>query len=369
MNEMTAPAPQYGINVKGDRLAPVTQTLDGVDLNELWNEFSDLLQIWNAERIALTDLLVFDTTASAEAVAQNSEVASFEEATELGVPRAAELPGNGLLVGYRFRDYDLSGRFSWKALRDWDARQVRSVMDNILSADNKLVTGMIFRRLFSNTRTVNEFGAPVWDFYDGVAPGPPQFLTRTFPTTETHFITTQSSQIDSDTIFDAIRLITRKGYGLHPNSKMLLITNSDEGELIMQWRKGLESRPKQGAETQGPISEYSFIPAIDQLPWITADGMLVGTQAPGDLWGIKIWGTWGPVSLIQSDYVPPGYSALITTYGPNSPYNPIGFRQHFMITSCPTNHKRTPTNVAQRSIQSLGLAQIQAHSGRHQARR
>jgi len=97
----------------------------------------------------------------------------------------------------------------------------------------------------------------------------------------------------------------------------------------MQWRQGLESRPKEGTETEGPISEYSFIPAIDQPPWITSDGMLVGTQAPGDVWGIKVWGTWGPVSLIQSDYVPPGYSALITTYGPNSPYNPIGFRQHF----------------------------------------
>jgi hypothetical protein len=326
---MTAPAPQYGINVRGDRLAPVTQTLDGVDLNVLWDEFRDLLDIWNNERTSLTDLLVFDTTVSAEAVPQNTEVASFEEATELGAPRGAGSPGNGLLVGYRFRDYDLAGRFGWKFLRDADVRQVRSVMDNILSADNKLVSGMIFRRLFSNTRTVNEFGAPVWDFYDGQSPGPPSYLTRTFSDSETHFITTQSSQIDSDTVFDAIRLITRKGYGLHPNSKMLLLTNPDEGELIMQWRQGLESRPKEGSETEGPISVYSFIPALDQPPWITPDGMLVGQQAPGDLWGVKIWGTWGPVSLIQSDFVPPGYAALITTYGPNSPYNPIGFRSHF----------------------------------------
>lgn len=211
---MTAPNPQYGISVKGDVL--VNSTLDGVDLNHLWDEFRDLLAVWNKERTLLTDLLVFDTTTPAEAVPQNGEVASFEEATERGVPKSANIPGNGLLVGYRFRDYDLAGRFGWRFLRDADVRQVRSVMDGILSADNKLVTGTIFRRLFSNTRAVNEIGAPVFDLYDGVAPGPPQYLTRTFPESETHFLTSEASQIDS---------------------KILILANPDQGEQIMQWRQ------------------------------------------------------------------------------------------------------------------------------------
>jgi hypothetical protein len=41
-------APQYGINVKGDVL--VNATADGIDLNHLWDEFRDLLAIWNQER-------------------------------------------------------------------------------------------------------------------------------------------------------------------------------------------------------------------------------------------------------------------------------------------------------------------------------
>jgi hypothetical protein len=137
----------------------VDSTLDGVDLNHIWDEFRDLLAVWNKERQSLTDLLVFDTTASTEAVAQNGEVASFEEATDLGVPKSANIPGNGLLVGYRFHDYDLAGRFGWRFLRNADVRQVRSVMDGILSADNKLITGTIFRRLFS-TRGLSTRLAP-----------------------------------------------------------------------------------------------------------------------------------------------------------------------------------------------------------------
>jgi hypothetical protein len=322
----TAPTPQYGISVKGDVL--VNQTACGVDLNALWDEFRDLLDVWNKERTSLTDLLVFDTTVSAEAVPQNGEVASFEEATELGVPKSANIPGNGLLVGYRFRDYDLAGRFGWRFLRDADVRQVRSVMDGILSADNKLVTGTIFRRLFSNTRTVNEIGAPVYDLYDGTAPGPPQYLTRTFPVTESHFLTSQASQIDSDDIFDAIRLITRKGYGTQTNSKLLILANPDQGEHIMQWRHGLQSRPAEGAESEGPISQYDFIPATDQPAFITPAGELIGEQVPGEWGGVKVWGSWGPSLLVQSDFVPPGYVAVIASYGPNSPYNAIGFRQH-----------------------------------------
>jgi hypothetical protein len=85
---MTALTPQYATLVKGDVL--VNQTACGVDLNALWDEFRDLLDVWNKERTGLTDPLVFDTTVSAEAVPQNGEVASFEEATGLGVPEVGQ---------------------------------------------------------------------------------------------------------------------------------------------------------------------------------------------------------------------------------------------------------------------------------------
>src|SRR5437016_2452951 len=93
----TAPNAQYGTNVRGDVL--VDRTSDGVDLNHVWEEFATLLDVWNKERTSLTDLLVFKTTATGEAVPQNVAVPSFEEATEFGVPRSANLPGDSLLLG------------------------------------------------------------------------------------------------------------------------------------------------------------------------------------------------------------------------------------------------------------------------------
>jgi hypothetical protein len=324
----TAPNPQYGISVRGDALR-VASLRDGTDLDAVWQLFQDALTIWKNERSSITDLLTFKTTLHAEAVPQNFNVGSFEQATEQGVPRSANVPGNALLMGYKFKDHDLAGRFSWRFLRDADRRQVDAVINGVLSADNKLTTGSILRAIFQNTRSHNEWGATVFDLYDGTAPGPPSYLGRTFPDTETHYIASQASQIDSVDIEDAIRLIRLKGYGNQPNSKILIFCNPEpEGEAIMSWRAGHASRSAEGSETEGPIAKYDFIPALDQPAFITPAGELVGEQVPGELWGVKVWGTYGPAVLVQSDFIPVGYVAVVASYGPDSPYNLVGFREH-----------------------------------------
>jgi len=159
-------------------------------------------------------------------------------------------------MGHPFRDTDLAGRFSWKFLRDADRRQVESVINGILAADNQQTTGSIMRALFTNTRKENEFGATVFDLYDGTAP----YLGRTFTDSENHYIASGASVIDSQDVEDAIKLLVRKGYGTHTGSRILVLANPDEAELIMSWRAGHESRPEEGAETSGPIAKYDFIP-------------------------------------------------------------------------------------------------------------
>jgi hypothetical protein len=163
-------------------------------------------------------------------------------------------------MGYAFKDHDLLGRFSWKFLRDADHRQVESVMNGMLAADNKLTTGSIRRSMFRKSRGRNEFGATVYGRYDGTAPGPVQYVGRTFPETESHYPASGASVIDSGDIEDAIKLITRKGYSTQTNSRILIVANPDEGQEVMGWRAGHESRPEEGAETSGPIGKYDSIP-------------------------------------------------------------------------------------------------------------
>lgn len=323
---MTAPNAQYGINVVGDLL--VNATADGVDLNAVWNEFRDLLNLWNRERTSLVDLLVFPTTATGEAVPQNVAIPSFEAATELGVPKSANVPGDALLLGYGFGDFDLAGRFSWRFLRDADRRQVESVMNGILSADNKLVTGTILRRLFDPTETRNEFGHRVFGLYngtDGIAP--PPYLARPFPESESHYIASRASQIDAADIEDAVRLVTRKGFGAQHGSQILILANPDEAEHIMAWRAGQPSRPAESSEASGPLAHYDFIPAKTAPPYLQPEH-IVGEPVIGDFHGVPVLGSYGESWLIQSDFVPSGYVAVVASAGPNALGNVMGFRQH-----------------------------------------
>lgn len=46
-----------GISTRGDVL--VNMTADGVDLNEIWDEVAQVLELWNAERKNITSLLTF----------------------------------------------------------------------------------------------------------------------------------------------------------------------------------------------------------------------------------------------------------------------------------------------------------------------
>jgi hypothetical protein len=71
------------------------------------------------------------------------------------------------------------------------------------------------------------------------------------------------------------------------------LANPDQGEQIMQWRNGLESRPPEGSESEGPISQYDFIPATGQPAFITPAGELIGEQVPGEWGGVKVWEAGG----------------------------------------------------------------------------
>ena len=160
----------------------------------------------------------------------------------------------------------------------------------------------------------------LWNGTDGLIP--PPYLGRTFDDTVNHYIASGASAIDSADIEDSISLISKKGYGTSPGTKILILANPDDGENIMAFRAGQPSR------SSGPDAKYDFIPALDQPAFITPAGELVGQQVPGTIFGVKVEGSYGPALLVHSDFVPSGYVAVVATGGPNSDLNVMGFRQH-----------------------------------------
>lgn len=309
-----------GISTQGDVL--VSHSADGVDLNKIWDQLAEVLNIWNNERSSLTKLLSYPTTNVADAIPQGISSDSFEVASEFGVPQAAREPATALPLGYDFIDYDKRSAFTWKFLRDSTAEQIRSVANRILEADNKLVNGTILKRLFTPTEGLNEAGHRVfglWTGSDGIVP--PPYMGQTFASNHTHYLASGATQIDSQDIEMAMAHITEHGYGLAQGTQLLILANPTDGQYIETWRAGEESR------AGGPKAKHDFVRSGTAPAYLTQD-TIVGQQAPGSFHNLPVSGSYGPAWLLQHAYVPTGYVVVVASGGPDSPINPVAVRQH-----------------------------------------
>lgn len=307
-----------GYATEGDVL--VNTTADGVDLNVIWSEVAAVVKAWNAERSALTSLLAFSTTNTADAIPQSRSSDSFEEASEYGEPEAMRPPSEYHLMGYTFKDYDKASRWTWKFLRDSTAEQVRAVANYALEADNKLTTGTILQRLFDPVQGENEWSHPVYGLYNGDAMVPPAYLGKEFVTGHQHYLVSGADVIDSGDLETAIRMVAEHGFGSEPNSRLLALMNPAQAEVVASFKAG-------EANATDIIAKHDYIPSQGAPAYLQPDN-IVGQVAPESYNGLKVQGSYGPVWLIQSDFIPENYFTVVATYGANSSDNAIGFREH-----------------------------------------
>lgn len=311
---------QMGIIPAGDALA--THTADGVGLNEIWADLVGAFDTWNKHRTGISDLLSFRTVLPGEAVPQNVSSPSFEQLTEYGVTNAAGLPGEAAILGYDFGDFGLRSSFTWRALRAMTAEQVYAAINGIMHSDNRLVTGTILKRLFDPSPKTNNEGYTCRGLWNADGQYVPSYLGHEFdPATTTHYWKSDATQVDSGDIEDAVRTIRAKGYGREAGSQILILASQLESENIQTFRQGEESR------SGGPIAKHSYIPSKKAPAYLTPDN-IVGEAISGEFHEIECLGSYGPAWLVETEFIPAGYIAVVATGGPNSQNNVIGVREH-----------------------------------------
>lgn len=327
---------QRGYNTAGD-LAPnvnsarVTETIDGVSLQAIWAEQTAALAIVNEARTNLASLLSYQTTDAALAVAQGPDAGvKFETASEFGIPAAYRPSQDYLRMGLPFKDWDTRTAFTWQFLRDASSEQVAHIFSAGIDADNRLVTGSIFNRLFNPAPEVaSDTQLTVHGLYNGTdGVKPPTYNGREFPASTTHYFTTGSTVLDSKDIEDAIRLLTDKGFGTKAtDSTLLIIGNENTLDPMLEWRRGLPSRAPEAGETEAPTAKYDFVLSAG-APAYLSDETVIGKIAPAQFQGMDVIGSYGPAMAVANHLIPNGYIAVVATGGPNSPLNPVAMRQH-----------------------------------------
>ena len=307
---------QGGYSAAGDLL---TQTIDGFDLNNIWNEFQEVVALVNAQRQLMLQLLTFPVTNLIERVAQINQ-GDFERASEYGEPRGIRPQGSYLTLGYDFEDYDLASRFTWKFLRDAPANQIEAINTMVVEADNRLMYNKVMDAMYNNANRladINGQDVNVYALYNADGTVPPAYKTNTFDGTHTHYLVAGNATVQHGDLDDMYEHLRHHGYSSENGVNHLLFVNPAQGNVIRTFRIAT------GAT-------WDFIPAVGTpAQFMPQDAVLLnGQQAPANISGFSVLGSYGYWTVVVDDMFPAGYMLGIGTGGPDSLNNPVGFREH-----------------------------------------
>jgi hypothetical protein len=302
----------------------VYTTNDNVDLNALWDEALLALSVWNTSRDKLVSLLTYPVTKEIEEVPQVGE-ATFEEASEFGEPEGARLKLGYFQLGFDFKDYDRATRFTWKALRDMDARQVRAVNNALLQADERLVFRKVMEAIFDNRNRETDIRNnpyPVYPLYNDDGTVPPPYGETTFDDTHDHYMVSGHSIIDSGDVEDAYDNLQEHGYSIENGTQIICLMNRNQVKEARKWRMGVVNQNTVEAN-------YDFIPARSQpAQYLDSPLGLIGTLPP-DFWqGLRVSGSYDDILIIEQPFIPDGYFLMFGAGGAGNLQNLVGLREH-----------------------------------------
>lgn len=315
-----------GYNAHSDILQ---KTADGRDLNELWTEYQQVISQWNARRDALVASLTYPVQFPIEDVPVVGQDANFERASEYGEPKGMRPAPSVYHMGYDFAWFDLAARFTWQFLADATAAQVDAVQNAALEADSRMVTSEVLRTLFRNTNrdvSIDRRPYKVYTFWNADGEVPPSYKTFTFDGNHTHFLTTGTTTLEASDVERMIDALDEHGYTVQEGYTQILLVNRAEMNVIRTWRSATGANVAPDA-THGL---YDFIPTplASQTFIIPQNVNVVGAQPPSTVNGFNVMGSYGPLLVVQEDFIPAGYLAAFATGGPANLRNPIGVREH-----------------------------------------
>lgn len=307
-----------GFNVQGDL---VDQTADGVDINQLWDDYQESLNLWNAGRSALVAFLSFSVSELVEFISSASGD-DFERASEFGVPQAIRGGVDGDYFGYGFDWFDRATRFTWMFLLNAPASRVNAVHQAALEADNRLVFNMVLGTLFSNQNRQNAEGNKIVSLYNGTdGTVPPSYKGKSFSSAHSHYLVSGAATLDSGDIEGIIDTIAEHGYGPAEGSTIVIMANKQEVDKMRTWRANT-------ANANGATALFDFIPAAGQPSLILPTNGLLGELPPTSFNGLAVTGSYGNALIIEESYIPAGYVVAFATGGAGNLGNPVGIREH-----------------------------------------
>jgi hypothetical protein len=310
-----------GINAAGDIL---TETSDGVPLNDLWNAYQEMLAEFNRLRDPLFNFLTWRTSKAREDLIGAGTQVDFEESSEYGEPVGIrpEAPPTSAM-GYTFKWYDMAARFTWQFLADADAAQIDTISNLAAEASNRLTFMQTMKTLFNTSRRVNKEGITVYPAYAGaVGDTPPPVGTTVFADQHQHYVTTNNASLTPAHIEALQALVTEHGYTRPAGYALVCLVNKAQEGTLRNFR----------STANGGTGTYDFIPAQGTSALILPVDVRLDDSSvkrpPATLGGLDVIGAYDQTIFVKSEFIPAGYMVLFATGGAENVRNPVAIREH-----------------------------------------
>lgn len=327
------PGVSGGAQRRGTHVAAdvVTQTADGTDLNQIWSEFMDLLNAANASRQSLINYLTFSVAQPTETVAQPGDGVEFEPATEFGEPMGGRIAPTYFQMGYTFQWWDLAARYTWQYLADATDAMVESVANAAVEAYYRKLLVEVLKTIFNPTNlttNINQQNYSVYKLYNADGTVPPSYKNNSFSGSHTHYKNSGTDNVLEAVDLDVMVLddFASHGYNQENGYTLVLMVSTVVGNQIRNFRSAANTNQS----VAGNYGRYDFIPAVGQPGQIIpATTQVIGARPVANtLSGLTVIGSYGPLVVVQDDWLPNTHVMAFATGGTDNLSNPVGLRQH-----------------------------------------
>jgi hypothetical protein len=234
-------------------------------------------------------------------------------------------------MGYRFKWYDLAARYTWQYLADATQQMVDSVANAAVEAYYRKLLVEVLRTVFNPTNlnaTINQQSYTVYKFYNNDGVVPPAYKNNTFVGSHTHYKISGTDNVLEATDLDTMVIddFASHGYNQENGYTLALMVNTSVGNQIRNFRSAVNT----AQAVAGNYGRYDFIPAVGQPGQIVpATTQVIGaTQVANTLAGLVVIGSYGPLLVVQDDWLPTTHIFAFATGGSDNLLNPVGLREH-----------------------------------------
>lgn len=281
-------------------------TVDGQNVNEIWNEMQMMLAAFNASASQFVANLTFDTVKANEKVGVPTSP-GFQKATEFGRPSKVRL--TNVARGFPLDHYDLGDGFTQEFIDSNTGAQLLAIQATVLNSWETLRRELVLDAIFRNTNYTDKDGIAVKALYNADGEVPPAIKRWTHTGSHTHYLTTAGASLvvaDLDALADDL---IHHGFKEFGDATFILHANRLEVQTIRGF-------------TGYVPAEEATVPT--ELP---GSGVIRGRQgsAPGSL---RVQGYIGEWVVVENNDIPEGYLLGQVSGGPFDTRNVVGLRRH-----------------------------------------